>query len=38
MKNEPEFVKRTETALKRIEEGKGIKMEFNDFLNELEKL
>ena len=32
-----EFAKRTEEAWKRIEEGKGIKMDFDDFLKVLKK-
>lgn len=32
-----EFARRTEEAWKRIEEGKGIKMEFNDFIKEMRK-
>jgi len=32
-----EFAKRTEEAWKRIEEGKGIKMDFNDFLKKMKK-
>ena len=32
-----EFAKRTEEAYKRIESGEGIKMEFDDFINEMKK-
>jgi len=32
-----EFAKKTEEALKRIEEGKGIKMEFNEFIEAMKK-
>lgn len=32
-----EFAKKTEEALKRIKEGKGIKMEFNEFVKEMKK-
>jgi len=32
-----EFAKRTEEAWKRIEEGKGIKMNFDDFIGEMKK-
>mgnify|MGYP001566134150 CR=1 FL=1 len=32
-----EFARRTEEAWKRIEEGKGIKMDFDDFLKALKK-
>lgn len=32
-----EFAKRTEEAMKRIEQGKGIKMEFDDFIEEIKK-
>lgn len=32
-----EFARRTEEALKRIEEGKGIKMEFDAFVEEMKK-
>ena len=37
LKEDLEFAKKTEEALNRIEEGKGIKMEFNDFLEEMKK-
>ncbi len=37
LKEDLEFAKRTEQAWKRIEEGKGIKMEFDDFLEEMKK-
>lgn len=32
-----EFAKRTEEALKRIEDGKGIRMDFDDFVKEMKK-
>jgi AbrB family looped-hinge helix DNA binding protein len=32
-----EFARRTEEAWKRIEEGKGIRMDFDDFLKEMKK-
>jgi len=32
-----EFARRTEEALKRIEAGKGIEMEFDDFIKEMKK-
>ena len=32
-----EFARKTEEAWKRIEEGKGIKMDFDDFLKEMKK-
>lgn len=32
-----EFAKKTEEALKRIEEGKGIEMSFDEFLEEMKK-
>lgn len=32
-----EFAKRTEEAWKRIEEGKGIEMNFDDFIKEMKK-
>ena len=31
------FAKKTEESLKRIESGKGIKMEFNKFIDEMKK-
>ena len=37
LKEDLEFAKRTEDAWKRIEEGKGIKMGFDDFLKEMKK-
>lgn len=37
LKEDLEFAKRTEEAWKRIEEGKGIKMDFDDFLKEMKK-
>lgn len=32
-----EFAKRTEEAFKRIEQGKGVKMEFDTFIEEMKK-
>ena len=32
-----EFARRTEEALKRISEGKAIKMDFDDFVKEMKK-
>ena len=32
-----EFARRTNEALKRISQGKGIKMEFDDFIDEMKK-
>jgi len=32
-----EFAKRTDDALKRIESGKGTKMDFDDFVKEMKK-
>jgi len=32
-----EFAKRTEKAFRRIQEGKGIKMDFDDFIKEMKK-
>ena len=37
LKEDLEFAKRTEEAWKRIEEGKGINMGFDDFLKEIKK-
>ncbi len=37
MAEDIEFAKRTEEAWKRIEAGKGIKMDFDDFLKEMKK-
>lgn len=37
LKEDLDFAKRTEEAWKRIEEGKGIKMDFDDFLEEMKK-
>ena len=37
LKEDLEFARRTEEAWKRIEEGKGIKMDFDDFLKEMKK-
>lgn len=36
-KEDLEFARRTEEAYKRIEEGKGIKMDFDDFIKEMKK-
>jgi len=32
-----EFARRTEEALRRIEKGKGIRMDFDDFIREMKK-
>ena len=37
MKEDLEFAKRTDEALKRIESGKGTRMNFDDFLDEMKK-
>ena len=37
LKEDLEFAKKTEEALKRIEEGKGIKMGFDKFIEEMKK-
>ena len=37
LKEDLEFAKRTEEALNRIEAGKGIRMDFDKFIKELEK-
>ena len=37
MAEDIEFARRTEAALKRIEAGKGITMDFDDFLKEMKK-
>ncbi|MBI2671739.1 AbrB/MazE/SpoVT family DNA-binding domain-containing protein [Candidatus Woesearchaeota archaeon] len=37
LKEDLEFARRTEEALKRIEEGKGIKMNFDEFIEEMKK-
>jgi len=37
LKEELEFAKKTDEAWKRIEEGKGIKMDFDDFVDEMKK-
>jgi len=37
LKEDLEFAKRTEEALKRIEAGKGIKMDFDDFIKKMKK-
>ena len=37
LKEDLEFARRTEEAWKRIESGKGIEMNSNDFLNEMKK-
>lgn len=34
---EMRFIKKTEAAWKKIEEGKSSKMDFNDFIEELKK-
>ncbi|MDP4012139.1 MAG: AbrB/MazE/SpoVT family DNA-binding domain-containing protein [Candidatus Nanoarchaeia archaeon] len=37
LKEDLEFARRTEEAWKRIEERKGIRMDFDDFLKEMKK-
>ncbi len=37
MKEDLEFAKRTEEAYNRIEAGEGIKMNFDDFIQEMKK-
>ena len=37
LKEDLEFARRTEDALKRISEGKGIKMDFDDFIEDIKK-
>lgn len=37
LKEDLEFAKRTEEAWKRIEEDKGIKMDFDEFIKEMKK-
>lgn len=37
MKEDLEFAKRTEEAYQRIEAGQGIKMDFDDFIEEMKK-
>lgn len=37
LKEDLEFAKRTDEALKRIEEGKGVKMDFDEFVEEMKK-
>ena len=37
MKEDLEFAKRTDEALRRIESSKNTRMNFNDFLNEMKK-
>ncbi len=37
LKDDLEFARRTEEAWKRIDAGKGIKMDFDDFLKEMKK-
>ncbi|MCK5282288.1 MAG: AbrB/MazE/SpoVT family DNA-binding domain-containing protein [Nanoarchaeota archaeon] len=37
LKEDLEFARKTEMAWKRIEEGKGIKMDFDDFVDEMKK-
>lgn len=36
-KEDIEFARRTEQAWKRIKEGKGIKMDFDDFIDKMKK-
>lgn len=38
IKEDIKFARRTEDALKRIEEGKGIKMDFDNFIKEMREL
>ncbi|MBI2452504.1 AbrB/MazE/SpoVT family DNA-binding domain-containing protein [Candidatus Pacearchaeota archaeon] len=37
MKDDLEFAKRTDEALERVKSGKGIRMNFEDFLKEIKK-
>ena len=37
LKEDLEFAKKTDEAWKRIEEGKGIRMDFDDFIDEMKK-
>ncbi|MBR9702246.1 AbrB/MazE/SpoVT family DNA-binding domain-containing protein [Candidatus Pacearchaeota archaeon] len=37
MKEDLEFARRTEEAYKRIEAGEGIRMDFDDFIEEMKK-
>ena len=37
LKEDLEFAKKTDEAWKRIEQGKGIKMDFDDFIDEMKK-
>ena len=37
LKEDLEFARKTDEAWKRIEKGKGIKMGFNDFVDEMKK-
>ena len=37
LKEDLEFARKTEEAWKRIEEGKGIKMDFDDLVDEMKK-
>ena len=37
MREDLEFARRTEEAYKRIEAGKGIEMNFDDFIKEMKK-
>ena len=37
LKEDLEFAKKTVAAWKRIEEGKGIKMDFDDFVDEMKR-
>ena len=36
-KSDLEFARRTEQGIKRIETGKGIKMDFDEFIKEMKK-
>lgn len=37
MKDDLEFARRTDEAYKKIEAGKGIEMDFDDFIDEMKK-
>jgi len=37
LKEDLEFARRTEEAWKRIEEGDGVQMDFDDFIEEMKK-
>jgi len=37
LKDDIAFARKTDAAWKRIEEGKGVKMEFDDFIQEMKK-